>query len=105
LFKAAAEACNGGLRITSAAGQGTRLDGFSAVIDRITSDIAGTMLTLVVAYPTFTGFSIGPARQFVFDDEPIKVELEIFRSRAFDFDLHPGGSRKASPAYNGPLLY
>jgi len=81
LFKAAAEACNGGLRITSAAGQGTRLEvEFQrSHIDRMPlGDIAGTMLTLVVAYPhihwTFQYW--GGGGEFIFDDEPIKRELE-----------------------------
>jgi hypothetical protein len=81
LFKAAAEACNGGLHITSAAGQGTRLEvEFQrSHIDRMPlGDIAGTMLTLVVAYPhihwTFQ-YRAGGA-EFIFDDEPIKQELE-----------------------------
>jgi hypothetical protein len=81
LFKAAAEACNGGLRITSAAGQGARLEvEFQrSHIDRMPlGDIAGTMLTLVVAYPHihWTFQYRGGGAEFIFDDEPIKRELE-----------------------------
>jgi anti-sigma regulatory factor (Ser/Thr protein kinase) len=55
LLKAAAEACQGKLRIISAPGQGTRLEVFfqRSHIDRMPlGDLSGTILTLVVAYPT-----------------------------------------------------
>src|SRR5512136_2238445 len=54
LFKAAAESCNGGLTIQSSLGRGTRLavDFQHSHIDRMPlGDLAGTLLTLVVAYP------------------------------------------------------
>ncbi len=54
LLKAAAEACNGGLAIHSTVGKGTRLEvGFQhSHIDRMPlGDLAGTILTLIVAYP------------------------------------------------------
>ena len=75
-LKAAAEACNGGLRITSAVGQGTRLeaDFQRSHIDRMPlGDLAGTLLTLIVAYPhvhwVVTYRADGAA--FFFDSEPI----------------------------------
>lgn len=80
LLKAAAEACNGGLWITSRPGQGTRLEvAFQrSHIDRMPlGDIAGTMLTLVVAYPHihWTFQYRGDGAEFIFDDQPIKQEL------------------------------
>lgn len=81
LFKAAAEACNGGLFIASEPGKGTRLevDFQRSHIDRMPlGDIAGTMLTLVVAYPEVHWVLRYRAdgADFIFDDEPIKSELE-----------------------------
>lgn len=87
LFKAAAEACNGRLEITSTVGKGTRLEvEFQrSHIDRMPlGDLAGTLLTLVVAYPdihwTFLYQSILPSQTdpvaFEFDDQPIKKELD-----------------------------
>jgi hypothetical protein len=80
LFKAAAEACNGHLSLTSALGKGTRLEvEFQrSHIDRMPlGDLAGTMLTLVVSFPEihwlFHYRANGVA--FSFDDEPIKKEL------------------------------
>ncbi len=54
LLKAAAEACNGYLRITSAVGQGTRLEAEfqRSHIDRMPmGDLSGTLLELLVAWP------------------------------------------------------
>lgn len=80
LFKAAAEACNGHLSLTSALGKGTRLQAEfqRSHIDRMPlGDLAGTMLTLVVSFPEihwlFHYRANGVA--FSFDDEPIKKEL------------------------------
>jgi hypothetical protein len=81
LLKAAAEACNGSLRIVSVFGQGTRLevDFQRSHIDRMPlGDIAGTVLTLVVAYPNLHWvfhYRVN-GKDFRFDDEPIKQELE-----------------------------
>jgi hypothetical protein len=87
LFKAAAEACHGGLQIHSVAGQGTRLEvQFQrSHIDRMPlGDLPGTILSLVIAYPdihwVFT-YTLRPAgeedeKAFVFDDRPIKNELD-----------------------------
>lgn len=80
LFKAAAEACNGGLSITSASGKGTRLevDFQRSHIDRMPlGDLPGTMLTLVVGYPEvhWVFHYRADGTEFSFDDEPIKREL------------------------------
>jgi anti-sigma regulatory factor (Ser/Thr protein kinase) len=81
LLKAAAEACNGFLVIASEPGRGTRLevDFQRSHIDRMPlGDLVGTMLTLEVAYPNvhwvFNYRADGT--EFVFDDKPIKRELE-----------------------------
>jgi anti-sigma regulatory factor (Ser/Thr protein kinase) len=81
LLKAAAEACNGSLDIISALGQGTCLKvAFQrSHIDRMPlGDIAGTMLTLVVAYPQIHWVFRyrTDSAEFTFDDEPIKRELD-----------------------------
>ena len=75
-LKAAAEACGGSLRITSAVGKGTRLeaDFQHRHIDRAPlGDLAGTVLTLVVAYPNIHWVFSYRANDvaFVFDSEPI----------------------------------
>ncbi len=80
LLKAAAEACNGYLRINSAPGCGTRLEAEfqRSHIDRMPwGDCAGTMLTLVVAWPKIHWifrYRVN-GTEFAFDDEPIKQEL------------------------------
>jgi hypothetical protein len=80
LLKAAAEGCNGYLRINSALGQGTHLEAEfqRSHIDRMPlGDLAGTVLTLLVSWPqihwVFRYRSNGNA--FSFDDQPIKQEL------------------------------
>lgn len=81
LLKAAAEACNGCLRLTSTVGKGTRLEvEFQhSHIDRMPlGDLAGTILTLVVGHPTVNWvfvYRVGQA-EFTFDDNPIKQELD-----------------------------
>jgi hypothetical protein len=79
-FKAAAEACNGGLWITSTPGKGTRLEAefVRDHIDRMPlGDLAGTMLTLVTCLPeihwVFHYWTDGEA--FSFDDGPVKEVL------------------------------
>ncbi len=80
LFKAAAEACNGGLSITSAPGQGTCLKAEfqrSHIDCMPLGDLAGTMLTLVVGFPRIHWvfrYRVDDA-EFIFDDEPIKAAL------------------------------
>ena len=79
-LKAAAEACNGSLRITSAVGQGTRLeaDFQRSHIDRAPlGDLAGTVLTLVMANPRIRwvfSYRVDDA-QFDFDAGPIQEVL------------------------------
>ena len=80
LLKAAAEACNGQLQITSWPGQGTCLEvEFQrSHIDRMPlGDLAGTLLTVVVAFPNvrwlFTYRADGA--EFAFDSQPIQQEL------------------------------
>jgi anti-sigma regulatory factor (Ser/Thr protein kinase) len=80
LLKAAAESCNGYLHIDSTPGEGTRLEAAfqRSHIDRMPlGDLAGTMLTLLVAFSgvrwVFT-YQVDE-RQFVFDSEPIVEEL------------------------------
>ena len=86
LFKAAAEACTGGLAIHSEVGKGTRLevDFRHSHIDRMPlGDLASTLLTLVVAYPhirwVFEYNAVAkkgsPREQFIFDTQPIIAEL------------------------------
>lgn len=81
LLKAAAEACNGYLRLESTPGHGTRLDVEfqNSHIDRMPlGDLPGTILPLVVGSPNVHWvfkYSIDN-HTFVFDDEPIKKELD-----------------------------
>lgn len=81
LFKAAAEACEGSLCITSEPGRGTRLEVVfrRSHIDRMPlGDVAGTLLTLIVGYPEIHWVFRyrADSAEFIFDDEPIKEELE-----------------------------
>jgi hypothetical protein len=81
LLKAAAEACDGSLRISSIPGQGTDLevDFQRSHIDRMPlGDVTGTFLTLLIAYPQVHWIFHYRADQaeFTLDDEPIKRELE-----------------------------
>jgi hypothetical protein len=80
-LKAAAEACDGSLYISSVPGQGTRLEVCfqRSHIDRMPlGDVAGTVLALVVGYPnTHWVFNYrANGAEFSFDDEPLKRELE-----------------------------
>ena len=80
LLKAAAEACDGGLSLTSKVGEGTRLECEfrHSHIDRMPlGDLAGTMLTLMVGAPQVHWIyrhRVNEA-EFVFDDQAIKAEL------------------------------
>lgn len=87
LLKAAAEACQGGLEITSEPGKGTcvKVTFKYSHIDRMPlGDLAGTVLSLVVAYPSihwvFEYQTILPdgskGAAFLFDDSPIKETLD-----------------------------
>ncbi len=80
LLKAAAEACNGYLRINSAPGKGTRLEAEfqRSHIDRMPlGDLAGTWFELLVAWPQIHWIFRYRANgnEFLFDDAPIKNEL------------------------------
>jgi hypothetical protein len=80
LLKAAAEACNGYLRITSQLGAGTlvEVEFQRSHIDRMPlGDLAGTLLSLVIGSPQvhwIFHYQVD-SRQFIFDDAPLKVEL------------------------------
>jgi hypothetical protein len=86
LFKAAAEACNGGFSLHSELGKGTRIevDFQHSHIDRMPlGDLASTLLTLVVAYPDIRwifhytavpGEGVQPA-EFTLDTQDILAEL------------------------------
>ena len=81
LLKAAAEACNGFLKIESAPGKGTRLEVEFQLshIDRMPlGDLASTILNLVIANPSIHWqlFYRMDQREFHFDDAPIKQELQ-----------------------------
>jgi len=81
LLKAAAEACNGYLRIDSTPGKGTRLEvQFQrSHIDRMPlGDLAGTVLTLLIAFPQVRWVfrHVVDGREFCFDSEPIVKELD-----------------------------
>ncbi len=87
LLQAAAESCGGKLQISSVPGQGTRLTAEfqRSHIDRMPlGDLAGTMLTLLIGWPQVHWRLIYRVRtqpesaetEFIFDDEPIKRELE-----------------------------
>lgn len=81
LLKAAAEAAGGGLRITSAPGQGTRVEAEfqRSHIDRMPlGDLPGTLLTLVVGSPTvrwlFQYRKNGAA--FAFDSDDLRQAVD-----------------------------
>ena len=80
LFKAAAEACNGYLKIESAVGHGTKIEVEFQLshIDRMPlGDVAGTMLTLLVGFPAvrwILKYRKGD-EEFLFDSAPIIEEL------------------------------
>ncbi len=85
LLKNAAEACEGSLTVTSALGKGTKIEATfqHSHIDRMPlGDVAGTIYSLVIAHAElhwkFTYRVInaaGEAKEFVFDDQPIKETL------------------------------
>jgi hypothetical protein len=80
LLKAAAEACQGGLRLESAPGQGTRVaaEFQRSHLDRMPlGDLPGTWATLLVGHPQVHWrfeYRVGAA-EFVFDDTDLKREL------------------------------
>ena len=81
LLKAAAEACNGFLTITSEKGKGTLVvvEFQHSHIDRMPlGDVAGTVLSLVIAFPAVHWKLIYRVndQKFEFDDLPIKETLD-----------------------------
>lgn len=80
LLKAAAEACEGGLEIHSALGQGTTLEVWfrHSHIDRMPlGDLAGTVLALEIGHPEINWvLQYQAAGRFEFDDQPVKQALE-----------------------------
>ena len=81
LLKAAAEACNGWLEVQSAPGKGTtvKIEFQHSHIDRMPlGDLTSTFLGLVIGAPHIhwvLGYRLNQ-NEFVFDDEPIKKELD-----------------------------
>ena len=81
LLKAAAEACNGSLKITSTPGKGTRVDVTfqRSHIDRMPlGDIAATIFSLVIGSPQVNWvfrYRVD-GEEFFFDDALIKAELD-----------------------------
>ena len=81
LLKAAAEACDGSLKIESTPGEGTsvNVEFQHSHIDRMPlGNLAETMLSLVIGAPDihWQFRYIVDGSEFLFDDEPIKKELE-----------------------------
>jgi hypothetical protein len=81
LLKAAAEACNGYLNITSVLGKGTTVDVEFQLshIDRMPlGDLGSTMLSLVIGSPKVHWVFKYKTNnsEFVFDDKPIKDTLD-----------------------------
>jgi hypothetical protein len=80
LLKAAAEACNGTLRVHSIPGKGTAIEAEfqRSHIDRMPlGDVTGTILSLVVGWPAVHWvfrYRLNDA-EFIFDDQQIKNEL------------------------------
>lgn len=81
LLKEAAEACNGCLTIESILGSGTtvKIHFQRSHIDRMPlGDLAGTIFSLVIAYPAIHfifEYSMDDEK-FIYDDAPIKEELQ-----------------------------
>lgn len=89
LLKASAEACQGGMRISSRPGYGTKVEANfqHSHIDRMPlGDLPSTFLMLLLAHPEihwiFTyEFNLPykkSARKFEFDDQPVKETLDGF---------------------------
>jgi len=87
LLKESAEACQGGMKITSAPGAGTKVEATfqHSHIDRMPlGDLPSTFLTLTLAHPeihwvftyTFNPPYKGSIRSYEFDDQPIKETLD-----------------------------
>jgi len=81
LLKAAAEACNGSLKIASSPGKGAcvEVEFQRSHIDRMPlGDLANTMMTLIIGSPEIHWrfkYQVN-TEMFEFDDEPIKEQLD-----------------------------
>lgn len=85
LLKAAAEACNGGLTISSIKGKGTKLSCWfqRSHIDRMPlGDVINTYLMLLVGYP-----SIHWIFRYEFNDEMFEFDDEYFKNELGDLPL------------------
>lgn len=85
LLKAAAEACNGGLTISSTKGKGTKISCWfqRSHIDRMPmGDIINTILVLEVGYP-----SIHWIFRYEFNDEMFEFDDEYFKNELGDLPL------------------
>jgi hypothetical protein len=85
LLKAAAEACNGGLTISSTKGKGTKISCWfqRSHIDRMPlGDIVNTLLLLVVGYP-----NIHWIFRYEFNDEMFEFDDEYFKNELGDLPL------------------
>jgi len=89
LFKASAEACQGGMKIWSRPGAGTKVEANfqHSHIDRMPlGDLPSTFLMLLLAHPevhwvfkyAFNPPYKGSWRRFEFDDQPVKETLDGF---------------------------
>jgi hypothetical protein len=87
LLKASAEACQGGMKITSKPGTGTKVEATfqHSHIDRMPlGDLPSTFLTLTLTHPeihwiftyAFNPPYKGSIRSYEFDDQPIKETLD-----------------------------
>jgi hypothetical protein len=85
LLKEAAEACNGGLTISSIQGKGTKVSCWfqRSHIDRMPlGDIVNTILMLVVGYPTIHWIF-----RYEFNDEMFEFDDEYFKNELVDLPL------------------
>jgi hypothetical protein len=85
LLKAAAEACNGGLTITSTKGKGTKISCWfqRSHIDRMPlGDVINTFLMLLVGYPTIHWIF-----RYEYNDELFEFDDEYFKNELGDLPL------------------
>ncbi len=85
LLKAAAEACNGGLSVTSAKGRGTKISCWfqRSHIDRMPlGDVVNTILMLEVGYPVIHWIF-----RYEFNDEMFEFDDEYFKNELGDLPL------------------
>ncbi len=85
LLKAAAEACNGGLTITSTKGKGTKLSCWfqRSHIDRMPlGDVINSFIILLVGYPTVHWIF-----RYEYNDEMFEFDDEYFKNELGDLPL------------------